>query len=68
MFQIHKDKYGKSTKFFHLVAVDKDTHIYPSCEVSNRRESKDRSNISLTHIINGHQRFIIEVKFKKYIC
>lgn len=67
-FRYGKDRYGKNTKFLHLVAINKDTHACPICGASDHHESKGRRKISLTHIANGHQRFIIEVEFRRYIC
>lgn len=67
-FRYGKDRYGKNTKFLHLVAINKDTHPCPICGASDHHESKGRRKISLTHIANGHQRFIIEVEFRRYIC
>ena len=67
-FRYGKDRYGKNTKFLHLVAINKDTHACPFCGASDHHESKGRRKISLTHIANGHQRFIIEVEFRRYIC
>mgnify|MGYP003292772268 FL=1 len=67
-FRYGKDRYGKKTKFLHLVAINKDTHPCPICGASDHHESKGRRKISLTHIANGHQRFIIEVEFRRYIC
>lgn len=67
-FRYGKDRYGKNTKFLHLVAINKDTHPCPICGASDHHESKGRRKISLTHIANGHQRFVIEVEFRRYIC
>lgn len=67
-FRYGKDRYGKNTKFLHLVAINKDTHACPFCGASDHHESKGRRKISLTHIANGHQRFVIEVEFRRYIC
>lgn len=67
-FRYGKDKYNNDTKFLRLAATDKDNHVCPHCGTLDHHESKGKRKICLTHIANGHQRFIIEVEFRRYIC
>ena len=36
--------------------------------VIEHHESKGLRKISLSHIANGHQRFVIEVEYRRYFC
>ena len=60
-FRYGLDKHGHHSKFIRLRSVNKDNFVCPHCGVIEHHESKGLRKISLSHIANGHQRFVIEV-------
>ena len=67
-FKSALDKHGHPSKFMRLRSVLKDSFVCPHCGVIDHHESKGLRKISLSHIANGHQRFIIEVEYRRYFC
>lgn len=62
------DKYGIPSKFLRLRSRLKNTFTCPYCGTLDHHESKGLRKKSLSHIANGHQRFIIEVEYRRYYC
>ena len=67
-FRYGLDKHGHHSKFIRLRSVLKDNFVCPHCGVIEHHESKGLRKISLSHIANGHQRFVIEVEYRRYFC
>lgn len=67
-FRYGTDRNNNKTKFLHLVAKTKDNHVCPYCGTVDHHESKGKRTIKLSHIANGHHKFIIEVEFRRYFC
>lgn len=67
-FRYGPDRYGRQSKFIRLRAVTRDTFVCPHCGEVAHHESKGLRKIFLTHISNGHQRFIIEIEYRRYLC
>ena len=67
-FRYGLDKHGHHSKFIRLRSVNKDNFVCPHCGVIEHHESKGLRKISLSHIANGHQRFVIEVEYRRYFC
>ena len=67
-FRYGLDKHGHHSKFIRLRSVLKDNFVCPHCGVIEHHESKGLRKISLSHIANGHQKFVIEVEYRRYFC
>lgn len=67
-FRSALDRYGHLSKFLRIRSVIKDSFVCPHCGAVDHHESKGLRKISLSHIANGHQRFIIEVEYRRYFC
>lgn len=67
-FRSGSDCYGHYSKFLRLRSVKKNKFVCPHCGAIEHHESKGLRKISLSHIANGRQRFIIEVEYRRYFC
>lgn len=67
-FRYGPDKYGHPSKFIRLRSVLKGDFVCPHCGAVAHHESKGLRKVSLLHISNGHQRFIVEIEYRRHIC